>query len=40
MDDLARTQKLDDIINIRIVTETQNVIIGDASLLFRCQIFC
>ena len=34
--DLTRTQEFDDIVDIRIITQTQDVVIGNACLLLCC----
>ncbi len=39
MHDFAGSQELDYIINIRVITEPENVIIGDSRFLLRRQIF-
>lgn len=36
VDDLAGPQELDHIIDVRIIGKTQDVVIGDAGLLFCC----
>ena len=37
MDDLALAEELDDIVDIRVVAEAQNVVIGGARLLLCCN---
>ena len=38
MNNFTGSQELDDIVNVRIVRKTQDVVIGDASFLLCCQI--
>lgn len=38
--DLPRAEEPDDIIYVRVVTETEDIVIGDAGLLLCCQILC
>ena len=40
MNDLTRPQELDHIVDIRIIRQTQNIVVGDTGFLFCCQIFC
>ena len=40
MNDFPGPQEFDDIIDVRIVAETQNVVVGDTCFLLRSQIFC
>lgn len=37
MNDLSLPQKFNDVIHVRIVAETENIVIGDAGLLFWCD---
>ena len=39
MDNLPFPQKFDHVIDIRIITDSQNIVIGNSCLLFCCQIF-
>ena len=38
MHDFPGAQELDDIVDIRIVAEPQDVVVGDAGLLLCCQV--
>ena len=38
--DLPLPQKLDDVIDIRIVAEAEDIVIGNAGFLLRCKILC
>ena len=37
--DFSLPQEFDDVVDIRIIGQTQNIVIGDTGFLLRCQIF-
>ncbi len=40
VDDLPLSQEADDVVDIWVITETQDIVIGEAGFLLCCQVLC